>query len=243
MDSSLPDEVIKHWLLNAAVEFEIPLTYIFPEVSQALNVKPIPGCGSDGYASGLVELFDAGMIELSSEVEGDDTRTRTGVLQILNRFRMLSKDDATLRGDGRLLKSYQLRRRPRMQVSFRLTALGGEAWERIAQPDWARYVSVSTVSTSGDLISANRDLLVAYMGWYPEVNGEQIQLKTLGWQTHTNFEIVYWRRLPFVYHASFEVQPAKARWVSEEPNWFRDWLVSTCTWYKKPWSLLNWPTA
>jgi hypothetical protein len=89
MASSLTDKVIKHWLLNTAVEFGVPLTHIFPEVSQALNVKPVPGCGSEGYASGLVELFDSGMIALSSEVEGDDTRSRTGVLQILERFRML----------------------------------------------------------------------------------------------------------------------------------------------------------
>src|SRR3954464_8858827 len=100
MDSSLADEVIKHWLLNTAVEFGVPLTHIFPEVSQALNVEPVPGCCSEGYARGLVELFDSGMIALSSEVEGDDTRSRTGVLQILDRFRMLSKDDATLRSDG-----------------------------------------------------------------------------------------------------------------------------------------------
>lgn len=242
MDTSLADEVIKYWLLNTAVEFGVPLTHIFPEVSQALNVKPVPGCGSEDYASGLVELFDSGMIALSSEVEGDDTRSRTGVLQILDRFRMLSKDDVTLRTDGRLLKSYQLRRLSRMQVSFRLTPLGGEAWEKIAQPDWARYVSVSTVSASGDVISADRDLLLAYMGWYPEVNREQIQLQTMRWQTHTDFEIVYWKRLPFVYHASFEVQPAEARWVSGEPKWFRDWWVSTCTWYKQPWSLSGWPS-
>jgi hypothetical protein len=58
MDSSLAEEVIKHWLLNTAVEFGVPLTHIFPEVGQALNVKPVPGCGSEGYARGLAEWFD-----------------------------------------------------------------------------------------------------------------------------------------------------------------------------------------
>ena len=93
------------------------------------------------------------------------------------------------------------------------------------------------------MISANRDLVIAYMGWYPEVNREQIQLETIKWQTHTDFDVLYWKRLPFVYHASFQVQPAEARWNGyREPQWFHDWWVSTCSWHKKPWELPNWPS-
>src|SRR5207244_3369822 len=109
------------------------------------------------------------------------------------RFLTLSKDDPALRCDGRPLKSYELRRLPGMQVCFELTPLGGEAWEKVAQPNWMRYRTASTVfpvigSKTGEceLISADRDLMIAYMGWYPEVSGEQIQMETVTWQTHTD---------------------------------------------------------
>jgi hypothetical protein len=72
-----------------------------------------------------------------------------------------------------------------MQVSFRLTRRGGEAWEKAAEPDWGHFISVGTYSAAGgqsepgEVISANRDLVIAYMGWYPEVNREKIQLETI----------------------------------------------------------------
>ena len=42
MNDFLADEMVKHRLLNAAVESGVPLTDIFPEVSHALNVKAVP---------------------------------------------------------------------------------------------------------------------------------------------------------------------------------------------------------
>src|SRR5207249_1289788 len=136
-------------------------------------------------------------------------------------------------------------------VYLQLTALGGEAWERLAEPDWGKFISASSTPSTpqceewtGDLVSADRDLLIAYMGWYPEVREEQIKLETIRWQTHSDFEILYWKRLPFVYHASFQSASAEARWNSyREPQWFRDWWVSTSCWYKKPWELPNWPSG
>ncbi len=240
-------ETIRHWLLNTAVEFGVPLTHLFPEVSQALNVKPVPDCGSEAYASGLMELFDLGMITFSSVMEGNDTENRAGVLKILERFRTLSKDDPALRCDGRLLKSYELRQLPGMQVYFELTPLGGEGWEKIAQPDWTRYLSASTVfpvigvmTGECELISADRDLMIAYMGWYPAVSGEQIQMETVTWQTHTDFKVVYWKQIPFVHHASSRVQSTDRRWI-EIPRWFQDWWISSQSWYTKPWNLPDWP--
>jgi hypothetical protein len=241
-------EITRHWLLNTTVEFGVPLAYLFPEVSQALNVRPVPDCGSEDYASGLMELFGLGMITFSSVVEGDDTDTLAGVRKILERFRALSKDAPALRCDGRLLKLYELRRLPGMQVYFELTPLGGEAWEKSAQPHWTRYLSASTVfpvigvmAGECELISADRDLMMAYMGWYSELSGEQIQLETVTWQTHTDFKIVYWKQIPFVHHASFQVHSSDRRWIGEVPRWFQDWWTSSQSWYTKPWDLHGWP--
>jgi hypothetical protein len=246
-------QVIEHWLLNLAVERPVSLGFLFPEIeTEGLNVRPIPHCGSEDYARGLLDLFVAELITLDSEFREDDVGSRGGVSTVLDRFRRLSKEDSKVR--HLLPRNRQSSRHggyqpPSNRVYFQLTTRGGEAWEKVAEPDWKRFISASTrgaiqgQSEAGELISAHRDLLIAYMGWYPEVNGEQIQLDTVKWQTHTDFEILYWKRLPFVYHASFQVGPAEARWNGyREPQWFRDWWTSTCSWHKKPWHLPNWPS-
>ena len=243
-------------MLNTAIEYAVPLTDFFPELnSQGLNVQPVPGCSAEQYADVLIELFDSDLISFSSQVEGNDTRSRNGILRIIERFRSLRKTDPVLLSDnGELLKSYQLRQLPGMQVSFQLTSLGGEAWEKIAAPDWAHYVSESTIFPAlddqnddtigdGDLISADRDRIIAYMGWYPEVRGEYIEVDTVNWQTHTDFEILYWKRLPFVHHASFRVRIAEGRWRCLAPKWFGDWWASTRKWHIQPWDLPSWPSA
>ncbi len=242
-------EIIRHWLLNTVVEFGVPLTSVFPVAGHGLNVKPIPGCTSDDYAKALLELFDSGLVRFSSRGPGSVTGNRDGILRILDRCRVLSKDDLFLRANHRLLTTHRLSKALGMQVYFELTPLGGDAWEKIAQPDWTRYLSTSTVfpvigAMTGEceLISADRDLMIAYMGWYPEVSGEQIQMETVTWQAHTDFKIVYWKRIPFVHHASFQVQSVNQRWIGEIPRWFQDRWISSQSWYTKPWDLHGWPT-
>ena len=243
------DELLRHWLLNLAIEYPVWLGQLFPAIAgEALNAKPVPHCDAQDYARGLVELFDSGMITLSSEVPGDDVESRPGILRILERFLRLSNDDPRLCRDGRLLPTYTRNRLPGMQVSFKVSALGGEGWEGIAEPDWTHIFTISRDDTSGDLISPDRDLLLAYMGWYPEIHQEGIQMETITWQTHSDYEILYWKRLPLVYHASFRLHAAEPRWGStvpiwyEAPRWFWEWRNSTGYWHKKPWHLPSWPS-
>jgi hypothetical protein len=240
--------LIRHWLLSLVVEHPVSLGWLFPVVkSQGLNVKAIPHADAEDYAKGLEELFAARMVKLESEFPEDDVESDSGVSRILDRFRKGSSEPDRLPFREVLPRARPTREQPRKRVYFQLTAHGGEAWEKVAEPDWGRYISASTYSgvgpQDGELVSADRDLLIAYMGWYPEVNGEQIQRDTITWQTHTDFEVLYWKRLPFVHHASFKVLPAQARWNNyREPQWFRDWWVSSCSWHKKPWELPSWPS-
>jgi hypothetical protein len=233
--------MLKHWLLNLAVEFPIWLNQLFPLIdAEGLNVKPVPGCNSEDYSRGLMELFDSGMIMLSSEESGDDTQSRSGVKLILDRFLKLASDDPKLTQQGRLRPLYQRNRLPGMQVSFKLTGRGGEEWEKLAEPDWPHILIVSVDSKSGDLFSPDRNLLMACLGWYEEIEKQKIALDTITWQTHSDFAILYWKHLPLVHHASFALQPGKPRWPSREPRWFREWYISAITWHKKPWDLPDW---
>ena len=237
------DEMIKHWLLNLAVEHPVWLGCLFPAVdAEGLNVKPLPRCKALDYARGLLELLDAGMIKLSSEVSGDDVESGLGAARVLDRFVRLSNDDPALCRGSRLLPMYERNPLPGMQVEFELTPRGGEAWERVAEPDWSRLFTVSRDSTSGELISPDRDLLMALMGWYSEIHhGETIQRDTIRWQTHTDYAILYWKRVPLVCHASFGLQAAEAPWPGWGPEWFRDWYFSAVSWHRKPWDLPGWP--
>ncbi len=129
-----------------------------------------------------------------------------------------------------------------MQVSFKLTALGGAAWEKVAEADWQHMVYDCGDLSHEELISASRDRLIAYMGWYPEIYRKRIQLETVTWQMHTEFEVLYWKRLPFVYHVSFGAQSANPRWRGTEPKWFSDWRSRVLSWHKEPWDLPDWPS-
>ena len=83
--------------------------------------------------------------------------------------------------------SIQIDQNPSLQSDFKLTAIGGEAWERVASPEWERFITGYTTpppygetgASEGELISPSRDLLLAWMGWYPEVNHEKILIETV----------------------------------------------------------------
>jgi hypothetical protein len=250
------DDIAKHWLLNLAAEMPIGLARVVPNVAaQSLNTKPVPGCTAGDYARNLVELFEAGMVTLSSSLADDDATTRSGVSRILDRFLGLPKDYRRFRylrqNDP---TSLQIDREPANQATYELTAFGGENWERLAEPDWARFISGFTTpddalsqenaEMTGELFSPDRDLLVAYMGWYPEVRGEQIRLETIRWDTHRDYEVLYWKRLPLVYRVLFRATFAEARWKFPplKPQWFSDWWIHTCHWHREPWELPTWPT-
>ena len=67
------DEVIKHWLLNLAIECALPLRVLFPAFHwPSRNAKEIPGVRSEDLLKSLLNLFDSGMIAFSSELAEDD---------------------------------------------------------------------------------------------------------------------------------------------------------------------------
>jgi hypothetical protein len=243
METTQREVLIDHWLLNMGVEHPVSLRLILPSIEdEALNVKPIPHCDSKDYSDGLTRLFEEGKIEITPELSGNQAAKMAGLSNILQRLLALPREQRAVKP---LRRGSPLSSSPTNaaieRVQFQLTAIGGEAWERIARPDWTRVLTESRDTTSGELFSPNADLLMAYIGWYPELHGEEVKLGTVTWQTHSNFRILYWKALPLVQHASFTLQPSGHRWPATEPKWFQNWWISACSWHKKPWELLEWP--
>ena len=126
---------------------------------------------------------------------------------------------AELSDSGAIVLSSEV---PKDEVVFKLTSRGAEVWESIAEPRWSDILTLSADLESGELCSPNRNLIMAFMGWYEEIERQQIALETIAWRE--------------------EVHPAAPEWsLIRPPAWFRDWYVSAIAWHKKPWDLPGWP--
>jgi hypothetical protein len=176
-NSSVTEQTIEQWLLNLALEWPVWLGHLFPEVQgEGLNTRPIPHSTSSDCARVLSALFDAGKITLESHVAGDDVTNEGGVARVLDRFLHLSLDEPSDRGNRRL-PTYEASRLPGMQVHYKLTDSGGSTWEKLAEPDWTRAFTQTCDQASCELVSSNRDLLMACMGWYSKLHEEEITSK------------------------------------------------------------------
>jgi hypothetical protein len=244
-----PEELVNHWLLNCAVDYRPWLHHIIPVVAdESLNVKAIPNCAAEDYAEGIRALCEAGRIQLFSENAEGESEIRSDVSEVLDMFLRLPREDQGVRVrrvEGRLVPSKLRVHRPELQITFGLTATGGEAWERIAEPHWANFFTQFSDFKSGELSSQNLALLMARLGWLQELNGEQIKPDSIKLEKHAEYQILYWKRLPKVYRAEFSISPGEPRWDrgrNGEPKWFRNWWWSMARWHREPWDLPGWPS-
>ena len=237
------DEIVKQWLLTSAVKFPRRLGYIFPIIEDlALNMREVPGCGQEDYAKGLLALFDAGMIRFSSGQSAHTIETRTDICKILDHLLSLNPDDPTAqvvrylkRGSPKAVE--KVVRDPSLSVTFELTELGGEAWEKFAEPDWTRFLdqlSDLTDEGAGEMTSPDLTLIMAYMGWFPPFADHRVKPETVKVEQVADYPILYWKRLPYVYRATFKFEKANLKWQKggiNELTWFREWWQTTtkCT--------------
>lgn len=251
MKQTSREDLIKHWLLNTAIEFPRSLLHILPGIrGLTLNAKEVPGCDPEGYAQGLGELFRSGHIVFTSANPEDDVHSALGVDSVLNRFLGYPME---VTAEQHVTKKPQPVR-PHLKipkVQFSLTESGGALWESIAKPEWNRFYDQSTDYEAGDAVSPDMTLLMANLGWLPELrNGVTIEVESLRIEEHFDYPVLYWKKLPRVYRATFKCHRAEARWKRVEwatfpiePEWFRYWWHSTVYFYKLPWELSGWPSA
>lgn len=232
------DALIKHWLLNLAIECSMPLRVLFPFRWPTGNAREIPHAEAEELARNFLALFDVGMIHVFSDLDEDNAPSRSDLSSILNRSVALSHDlegSANPRSESRR----KVKLTPALQLSFELTNSGGEAWERVAKPDWSRFLMERSDFEIADFYSVNRDLLTAYMGWYADINEARILADTVEWDSRKDSEIVYWKKAPIVHHAfcRLEVKPP-----ANTPKWLWDWYTSATKWHTDPWELSDWPS-
>lgn len=241
--------VVQHWLLNLAMEVPCSLGTIFPLVEdEYLNVKEIGGCKPEEYGESLLGLFERGFIALKSDHPDDRVDSTHAVAKILDRFVRLPKDAREVRYVSRKASSDSVRKIPG-GVSFEVTKAGGEEWERLAVPDWNRYFDQRGNQKDCEVISQNRDLVMAVLGWFQETNNGRVHLESVVFEEFKDYPIFYWKNLPSVYKATFTFEQAEARWSGtgpawmNEPKWFKEWwIAASSSWYRKPWELPEWPS-
>src|ERR1035438_674887 len=174
------EEITHYWLLTSAIDFPRGLGFFFPEVDGlALNMKEVPGLNARDYAKALLTLYDSGMIEFSSKLLEDNVATRSGILNILDRFLGFSSENPSalmIRRSRRTSVSNTFAGRTDLKVHFRLTEEGGDAWEKIAEPAWDHFFDQRSDYETGEMYSRDLTLLVARLGWFSELDDTRIDI-------------------------------------------------------------------
>ena len=260
------EELLRYWLLTAAIDHTVSLSCFFPKYEWGpLNMREIPGCIATDYARELLALFDHEWIEFDSSTVEDLAKTRSAVIQKLDRLLQFSEQNpnATLhRMLSRSVSDPRYIHRPDLKAGFRLTKKGGEAWEEVARPNWAKFFQVfvnfdneKPEPTSAEIASQDLDVVLARLGWFREEFNDQLEfgpkIDTIDLQIHDDYQVLYWKRLPAVYKATFALTPihplrpigphGEPLW-SQQPKWFMDWHWSTNEWFRQPWDLPDWTT-
>lgn len=216
---------------------------------ESLNVEAVPGAIPHDYAAAFLALLDAGFVcayPVDTELGEEDQAKmdRSAVEEILEKRLQLPQVTSKIR--VRKDQPRPLSKSSVPDLRWRITALGGDAWEKLAEPDWNRFEVALTDFESGDIWSANYDLLMADLGWCRELSGVEVDRDTVRVDVMYNHPITYWKVQPLAYHATFSCTPVAKRWPNrndwEQPRWFHDWWKSLSEWYKKPWELSGWPT-
>ena len=245
-------EIVRHWILNLAIEGSRKISDFVPHVfGEHLNVLPVSGAAPHHYSDAFFSLFDEGLVHCfrdEDDEQGKIAVDRAFVESVLNarlRFPQVTSR-RRLRVPGPVGSANP-------DLEWRLTSVGGKEWERLAQPNWERFVfmlfaplSAEGSAKGGDAWSANLDSLMTELGWCREFNGEEVDRQSLRVEVLRDYPIVYWRTLPIVYHATF-----LSKWGRDETDflrnpradWFRDWWISRRAWYREPWALPAWPTT
>ena len=180
-------DTLKIWLLEAAVEGEVPLRYL--SGSAGLLSHAAHGADQRQLASTLTAMHAAGEIEwLSTGSGGPGAPVRP-----------------VEAGEG-------LRAMAAAGLAYALTPEGGAAWEAIARPDWSRFVSHAWQKPQGDERNAwveggNRQWVTSMVEWLAEDGWE---VRDEEWQDRVPYRALYWKVLPRGFRVAYRSPSRRA---------------------------------
>jgi hypothetical protein len=213
-----------HWLLDMAVEYPPPLEYFLPHVrNEHLNAREIPGFQVNDYAELIESALEKGLLQLVHCERNID---------LLEARSVVSRHARGLwsKSDGRF--------------NLLMTTLGGEAWERMANPQWDRFLYFSCLlpdnelRVSATIASRNSDVVMAYLGWFDRLESVDVNWETLRIETYSNYAATYWKRLNGVHEVTIDgIYHLPERYA---PKFVSDWVHSLSNWRLRPWERPDW---
>ena len=211
----------RHWFLSRMAERPAPLKWFLPTFrSEHANAPPLSGLGPESCAKGILELVSDQLVVVMAGEE-----RRPDAPAIIRRFL-----------DGTLEPG----------VALAMTDSGGREWEALASPEWDRFVRYEVELSAepsdnrfqGLLASTNLDVLMAYLGWWEQLESAQIEWDSVKWRTHSAYPLTYWKNLTNVTEVSFtgETLNQQQAWFA----WLQAWVGHRSTWFIDAWRMPGW---
>jgi hypothetical protein len=203
----------ERWILEAAVDSKLSLRALTAcNVGEFLN-RPHHGLDHRGVADVIWQLLRQGLIVVFAGEEEILYPDKEELRQVIEGDRRGPASNTT---------------------SYALTASGGTAWEKVALPDWGRYIDASFGADPNDaeVICADLARLDAYV-FSPHQQHCPIP-QSIRRDRLEPWQATYWKMLPvghrvrFVYEAGAPVQEQygsdawlkQRAWMRDLDNWF-----------------------
>ena len=199
----------ERWVLEAAVDLKLPVRVITgPDAGQRLN-RPHHGLDPEGVIEVLRRLLRQGAIALFRDGQDQHHQAEEDLRAVVEQ--------------GHAGPS------PPGSCFYGLTASGGELWEAVAQPAWARYLDASYGIDPNDaeVICADPVRLNHYVSskyqQYRPISGTVCRDHVKPWQA------TYWKMLPLGHRIRYSYDPDDR----SRPQGIGNYLLERAAWYQE----------
>lgn len=205
---------VEYWLLSYVVTARDTLGWIIPESLEFIERRP-PGFTDKEIANAFERLFRRGDILAFRPVRPPTGREPRFVPS-------RAEIDAGLRNE--------------LAIYYELTPKGGDLWERVAAPDWDRFLSVRGGSRKEGVWAAsqNREILERYLAYLPHKWREFPVWGSEMWETVVPWQATYWKTLPLGHAVRFQIRRPRRiarRTEVTVPQYVEEWFEQVKAWY------------
>ncbi|NMO20469.1 hypothetical protein HPC49_24460 [Pyxidicoccus fallax] len=208
-------DVLDLWLLEVAMELPTPLHMLVePNPHVALNMPDDPRFSREELCERLSLLAERGLIRIHELPDGLEE--------------LYSPEEISRAIDAR---------KPRSFFGYELTPEGGAAWERLARPDWGRYVNAGQEPTADDapnawvIEAASLETAEEELRFHEQLGDENQPVhESKRVEELVPWQVTYWKTLPRGYRLHYITVPRprdvqRTMSVPARPPWYtRAWL-------------------